>query len=35
MSEVLVGAAEETGQVLGMSSVFIGMVFLAIVGGRR
>jgi Ca2+:H+ antiporter len=33
MSEVLVGAAEETGQVLGMSSVFIGVVFLAIVGG--
>lgn len=33
MSEVLVGAAEETGNVLGMSSVFIGVVFLAIVGG--
>lgn len=33
MSEVLVGAAEETGEVLGMSSVFIGVVFLAIVGG--
>lgn len=33
MSEVLVGAAEETGKVLGMSSVFIGVVFLAIVGG--
>lgn len=33
MSEVLVGAAEETGQVLGMSSVFIGVIFLAIVGG--
>jgi len=33
MSELLVGAAEETGQVLGMSSVFIGVIFLAIVGG--
>lgn len=33
MSEILVGAAEETGQVLGMSSVFIGMIFLAVVGG--
>lgn len=33
MSEVLVGAAEETGNVLGMSSVFIGVIFLAIVGG--
>src|SRR5688572_3942146 len=33
MSEVLVGAAEETGTVLGMSSVFIGVIFLAIVGG--
>jgi Ca2+:H+ antiporter len=33
MSEILVGAAEETGQALGMSSVFIGIVFLAIVGG--
>ena len=33
MSEVLVGAAEETGEVLGMSSVFIGAIFLAIVGG--
>lgn len=33
MSEVLVGAAEETGKVLGMSSVFIGVIFLAIVGG--
>lgn len=33
MSEVLVGAAEETGEVLGMSSVFIGVIFLAIVGG--
>ncbi|MCU0357494.1 MAG: calcium/proton exchanger [Cyclobacteriaceae bacterium] len=33
MSEVLVGAAEETGKVMGMSTVFIGMIFLAIVGG--
>jgi Ca2+:H+ antiporter len=33
MSEILVGAAEETGEVLGMSSVFIGVIFLAIVGG--
>ena len=33
MSEVLVGAAEGTGQALGLSSVFIGIVFLAIVGG--
>lgn len=33
MSEVLVGAAEETGKILGMSSVFIGVIFLAIVGG--
>ncbi len=33
MSEVLVGAAEETGAVLGMSSVFIGVIFLAVVGG--
>lgn len=33
MSEILVGAAEETGNELGMSSVFIGMIFLAIVGG--
>lgn len=33
MSEVLVGAAEETGEVLGMSSIFIGVIFLAIVGG--
>lgn len=33
MSEVLVGAAEKTGEVLGMSSVFIGVIFLAIVGG--
>jgi Ca2+:H+ antiporter len=33
MSEILVGAAEGTGQALGMSAVFIGLVFLAIVGG--
>jgi Ca2+:H+ antiporter len=33
MSEVLVGAAEETGKVLGMSTVFIGVIFLAIIGG--
>lgn len=33
MSEILVGAAEETGKVLGMSSAFIGVIFLAIVGG--
>jgi len=33
MSEVLVGAAEGTGEALGMSQVFIGIVFLAIVGG--
>ena len=33
MSEILVGAAESTGQALGLSDVFIGMIFLAIVGG--
>ena len=33
MSEVLVGAAEGTGEALGLSPVFIGIVFLAIVGG--
>jgi Ca2+:H+ antiporter len=33
MSEILVGAAEGTGHALGMSQVFIGVVFLAIVGG--
>src|SRR5262249_14114266 len=33
MSEILVGAAEGTGKSLGMSDVFIGIVFLAIVGG--
>ena len=33
MSEILVGAAEATGKALGMSQVFIGIVFLAIIGG--
>ena len=33
MSEILVGAAEETGKSLGMSQFFIGIVFLAILGG--
>ena len=33
MSEMLVGAAEETGKALGMSSVFIGVIVLSIVGG--
>jgi Ca2+:H+ antiporter len=33
MSEILVGAAEGTGEALGMSQVFIGIVFLAIIGG--
>ena len=33
MSEILVGAAQGTGEALGMSEVFIGVVFLAIVGG--
>ena len=33
MSEILVGAAEETGTALGMSQLFIGIVFVAIVGG--
>jgi Ca2+:H+ antiporter len=33
MSEILVGAAEETGKALGMSQLFIGSVFVAIVGG--
>jgi Ca2+:H+ antiporter len=33
MSEILVGAAEDTGHALGMSQVFIGIVFLAVVGG--
>jgi Ca2+:H+ antiporter len=33
MSEILVGAAQGTGRALGMSDTFIGIVFLAIVGG--
>jgi Ca2+:H+ antiporter len=33
MSEILVGAAEGTGKALGMSQIFIGIVFLAVVGG--
>jgi Ca2+:H+ antiporter len=33
MSEVLVGAAQGTGEALGMSQAFVGLVFLAIVGG--
>jgi Ca2+:H+ antiporter len=33
MSEVLVGAAEETGHELGMSPTFIGIILLAILGG--
>jgi Ca2+:H+ antiporter len=33
MSEILVGAAEGTGKALGMSQTFIGIVFLAIIGG--
>lgn len=33
MSEILVGAAEATGESLGMSQVFIGIVLLAIIGG--
>lgn len=33
MSEVLVGAAEATGEALGMSQVFIGVVLLALIGG--
>ncbi len=33
MSEILVGAAEGTGTALGMSEVFIGIVFLAAIGG--
>jgi Ca2+:H+ antiporter len=33
LSEVLVGAAEQTGQALGMSPTFIGLVVLAAVGG--
>jgi len=33
MSEILVGAAEGTGEVLGMSQTFIGMILVAVVGG--
>jgi len=33
MSEILVGAAEGTGEALGMSQAFIGLVLVAIVGG--
>jgi len=33
MSEILVGAAEGTGESLGLSKAFVGLVFLAIVGG--
>jgi Ca2+:H+ antiporter len=33
MSEILVGAAEGTGQTLGMSDAFIGIVLLAVIGG--
>ncbi len=33
LSEVLVGAAEQTGQALGMSPTFIGLILLASVGG--
>ena len=33
LSEVLVGAAEETGHALGMSRTFIGLILLASVGG--
>lgn len=33
MSEMLVGAAEETGKIIGMSNLFIGVVLLAVIGG--
>lgn len=33
VSEILVGAAEGTGEVLGLSQAFIGMIVLALVGG--
>lgn len=33
MSEILVGAAQGTGKSLGMSDTFIGIIFLATVGG--
>jgi Ca2+:H+ antiporter len=33
MSEILVGSAEETGKALGMTTTFIGLIILAVVGG--
>ena len=33
MSEILVGAAEQAGQSLGMSQMFMGVIVLALVGG--
>jgi len=33
ISEILVGAAESTGEALGMSPLFLGMVLLAVIGG--
>jgi Ca2+:H+ antiporter len=33
MSEMLVGAAEETGKIVGMSNLFIGVVLLSVIGG--
>lgn len=33
MSEVLVGAADATGKAMGMTGLFIGVVFLAVAGG--
>ncbi|WP_035630650.1 calcium/proton exchanger, partial [Flavobacterium enshiense] len=33
MSEILVGAAEGTGKELGMTPAFIGIVFVAVIGG--
>jgi Ca2+:H+ antiporter len=33
MSEILVGVADGTGKALGMSQIFIGIVFLAIISG--
>ena len=33
MSEMLVGAAEATGEALGMSQIFIGVILLALIGG--
>jgi Ca2+:H+ antiporter len=33
MSEILVSVAEGTGKALGMSQIFIGIVFLAVIGG--